>query len=482
MENSKLVQLVKTFSKNELNEFGKFISSPFFNESPKLLLLYDLLHENYPSFPAETFNKQKIFERLYPEDKKYDDKKMRSRFNLMYRLGEEFLLQIEMKKNSMVSGRMVLEQLTSRRLGKHFDKKFSELNELVQRSEIVNERYFHDRNLQVRSKRNFYEFTKPVGKREEYYNDFSEETELFVRYSVLKLIKHYVIMKCDRGYLKYDFDYSFLEKLLEYIEEKKYTEFPIFEIFRNLLLLEENPLDENLFKKTKLMFYENIPRIEKDDAILIITEMYSLATRHFYGGNNSFVKVPFEIVSQMIKYEIYPLENGYMAERQYLDTVYTAFTARENVWAENFINNFRMKLNPEVRNNAFNYSISLLEMMRENYHKALVGFAKVRVDDFYYHMRIKYNRLRIFFEIEEFESIFTEIDAFKHYLSVNKSIPEDARVRALKFLSFYNRLIKATVNNDYREIELLRNELQSTDMELKRTLELIIGKILKQKT
>ncbi len=482
MENSKLIQLIKTFSKTELNGFGKFVRSPFFNESLKLISLYDILQENYPDFSPVTLNKQAVFKRLYPGEKKYDDKKIRSRFNLMYELGEAYLMQIEMEKNPMQSGRLVLDQLASRKLKKHFDKKFTSLNEELNRSETVNNRYFLERHLMVKAKRNFYEFTTPYGKREKFYSDFSEETELFTRYSVLKLIKHYAIMKGVRTHVRYAFDYTFLQKLLEFIDERKYTEYPIFEILRNLLDLDEMPLDEKLFAKTKLLFYENLPSIDKEDATLIITDLYGLASRHFYGGNNKFVNVPFEIVSQMIKHELYPLENGFMAERQYLDTVYTALTARENIWAEKFINDYRSKLSPEVRNNAFNFSISLIELIKENYRKALEGFAKVRVDDFYYHMRIKYNRLRIFFELGEYESIFSEIDAFKHYLSVNKSIPEDASSRALKFLSFYNRLIKARVNNDYTEIELLRNELQSTDMELKRTLELIIGKMLKPKS
>ncbi len=464
-----------------MNEFGKFIRSPFFNESTKLISLFEILNENYPEFNTDAINKQLIFKRLYPGEKKYDDKKIRSRFNLMLELAEKFLLHSKMKKKSVSYERHILNQYASRKLENHFNKKYEQIEEMIQKSSVVNNQYFLDRYNQINAKRNFYEFTKPIGKREEYYEYFSEETKLFVKYSVIKLIKYYVIMKCDQSYLNYPFDYSFLQKLLEYIEEKQYTEYPIFEIFRNLLLLEENFFKEELFDKTKLLFYENVSRIEKGDAILIMTELYNLATRYFYSGKNEYVNVPFEIVRQMINYEIYPLEDGYMAERQYLDTVYTALTASENEWAESFINDFRMKLNPDIRNNAYNYSISLIEMMKENYRKALEGFARVRVDDFYYYMRIKYNKLRIYFDLKEFETIFIEIDAFKHYLSTNTAIPDDDRTRASKFLSFFNRLVKARVNNDYAEIELLKKILEDTDMELKRTLKVIISKILREK-
>ena len=78
MEDSKLIQLVKTFSKTEFNDFGKFVKSPFFNESQKLILLYELLKENYPVFNSGLFNNRKIFELLYPEEKKYVSKSTES--------------------------------------------------------------------------------------------------------------------------------------------------------------------------------------------------------------------------------------------------------------------------------------------------------------------------------------------------------------------------------------------------------------------
>ena len=481
MKNSKLIQLLRTFSNSEMKEFGKFIRSPYFNESEQLITFYELLKKSYPEFKGGLIEKEKIFKKLYPEEKKYDDKKIRSRSNLMLNLAEEFLLQTELKKNKKDSERYILNQFSARKLETHFNNKLRQINEIIQEESVVNDNYFFDRYKLVKSRRNFFEFSKPIGKREEYFKEFGEESELLTKYSVLKLLKYYVIMKCDQGFLDFPFDYSFMNKLLEYVEEKKLTQFPIFEIFKNLLLLEEKEFSEELFHETRKIFYKNIPDIEKEDAILIVTELYNLATTYFYSGNNKFVKEPFEIVTQMVKNEIYPLENGFMAERQYLDTVYTALAARQNDWAEKFVNDFRMKMNPEVRDNAFNFSLSLIELIKENYTKALEGFAKVKVDDLFYYMRIKYNRLRIYFEIGEFDLIFTEIDAFYHYLNTNTLVPEDSRERALKFLGFFKKLVKARVNNDFDEIGLLLNDLENTDMEMKRTLKMVMSKIIDER-
>ncbi|CAN5525604.1 hypothetical protein BH10BAC5_BH10BAC5_27920 [soil metagenome] len=481
MENSKLIQLFKSFTKSEMKDFGKFIRSPYFNESPQLVEFYELLKKSHPEYPEGSVAKKKIFKKLYPAEKTYDDKKIRSRTNLMLQLAEEFLLQIEIKKDEITSGRFILSQYSQRKLEPHFNNKYKQINEDIQYSEIINNRYFLDRYLLMKAKRNFYEFTKPIGKREEYFKEFAEESEMLVDYSVMKLIKYYVVMKYDQGFLDYPFDSSFMQKVLEYAEENKYSGYPIFEIFKNLIRLEVKDFDETLFKETRQFFYKNVKQIENSDAILIITELYNIATKYFYAGNNKFVKEPFEIVSQMVNLDLYPVENGYMAERQYLDTVYTALAAKENEWAEKFVNDYRIKLNPDIRENAFNFSLSLIELIKENYTKALEGFAKVKVDDFYYYMRIKYNRLRIYFEIDEFDLIYTEIDSFSHYLSTNSLLPEDIRERAFRFLSFFKRLIKARSKKDYGEIEILKKDLENIDMELKRTMKMVIFRILRER-
>ena len=47
MHNSKLIELLKSFSASELREFKDFVASPFFNKNEELSLFYAYLKTSY---------------------------------------------------------------------------------------------------------------------------------------------------------------------------------------------------------------------------------------------------------------------------------------------------------------------------------------------------------------------------------------------------------------------------------------------------
>ena len=65
MKNTKLIQLLGTFTTAEMNELGKFVRSPFHNESPKMIKLYDALKKYHPDFENKKFTKENIFSMIY---------------------------------------------------------------------------------------------------------------------------------------------------------------------------------------------------------------------------------------------------------------------------------------------------------------------------------------------------------------------------------------------------------------------------------
>lgn len=94
MKDTKLVTLLRTFSKQEMKDFEKFISSPYFSPQRNLMPLYRELKKYYPSFSSPDFTKEKIFKKLNP-GKKFDSKKSNHYLQVlvseMTTLAEKFL-------------------------------------------------------------------------------------------------------------------------------------------------------------------------------------------------------------------------------------------------------------------------------------------------------------------------------------------------------------------------------------------------------
>src|SRR5437762_7687979 len=90
MKDSKLISILKTFSKEEFKEFGKFVDSPFFSKGRNLKPLYEALKKFYPSFEIPEFSAEKIFGMLH-KNETYSAVLIRKLFSDMTRLAEEYL-------------------------------------------------------------------------------------------------------------------------------------------------------------------------------------------------------------------------------------------------------------------------------------------------------------------------------------------------------------------------------------------------------
>src|SRR5438477_4983444 len=169
MENTKLVQILKTFTKCEFEEFGKFVYSPFFNNSEQIIKLYNYIKKYYPAFDANLLTKENIYKEIYGNNE-YKDKKVRDLLSRTLKLAEDFLAYSDIKDDTFLIKRKSLKQIAIRNLEKHFEKKANEIE--TQLGKILkNDEYILNSYLIAESKRDYLEFKKSLGKRSDFFND-----------------------------------------------------------------------------------------------------------------------------------------------------------------------------------------------------------------------------------------------------------------------------------------------------------------------
>ena len=67
MENTRLINLLKSFSPDELREFELFVTSPFYNRENALTGLFVILKQHYPEFTGKDFNKERYIMNFFRE-------------------------------------------------------------------------------------------------------------------------------------------------------------------------------------------------------------------------------------------------------------------------------------------------------------------------------------------------------------------------------------------------------------------------------
>ena len=98
MNDSKLIQILKTFSVNEIKDFEKFIASPYFSTGRNVEGLYSILKPYHPEFDSSKLDKKTVFKKLFPCDK-YSEMKFKNVTTALTRLAEQFLVNESIKND-----------------------------------------------------------------------------------------------------------------------------------------------------------------------------------------------------------------------------------------------------------------------------------------------------------------------------------------------------------------------------------------------
>jgi len=140
MHNSKLIQVLKTFSKKEIKQFREFTQSPFFNKNKFVISLLDVLIRFYPEFQDKKLDAKNVFKIIFP-DEEYDYFKIRNLSSDLLAVSMEFLKIIFFQKNEHQNTLYLLEQLRDRDLDKMFQKLFDVYYQKIKSNHVRDEFY-----------------------------------------------------------------------------------------------------------------------------------------------------------------------------------------------------------------------------------------------------------------------------------------------------------------------------------------------------
>ena len=97
--NYKLLNLLNSFTANEIKEFKKFISSGLYTSGRNYLPLINYLLKCKSKDPGKISNGEKFLK--LNSDKKFSKQTLKNRFSELYKLGEEFLIYLSLKNNNL---------------------------------------------------------------------------------------------------------------------------------------------------------------------------------------------------------------------------------------------------------------------------------------------------------------------------------------------------------------------------------------------
>ncbi|MBE2226035.1 MAG: hypothetical protein IAE93_01780 [Ignavibacteria bacterium] len=435
MQNSKFISNLKLLDRKQLEEFDKFMNSPFFLKRNSLPAVFYRIKKFYPQY---NMTKQEIYSAVY-QGKPYNDVLMRKYLSEMNNMLNDYLAISSFMKDKMTfRSKLVDRQIELRSFEEAARTAENMLNEL-ESSVYRNEKYYYNKYI-------FERYSKTISNLITNLNpdtDWKQAMDGFVNYSALTMLQFYYIILNDNRFRseKSNIDLGILDDLIKVFEKSVIPQNPAANIFYNLVKSFMFPENETYYTNIKLMLAKHNSLLDANELAAIYTYLHNYCFVKVDSGDLNFLKERFEIVNKVLENGFH-LKDGYFVPDMFVSMTNNALMLREFDWAEDFIKRYKDDL-PEAEKSAYeNLANSALFMFKGDYEKALKHLSRVKFKKYYDKFKIKSLNLMICYEAGYFEQAFSQADSFRHFISKYKTITPYFRERTNNFLKQLLQLMR----------------------------------------
>jgi len=459
MLKTNFIDVIKTFSKEEMKKFSDFANSPYHNSSKSVIKLVEQVKKYYPDFDNRNFTKEKIFAKVFSSTA-YNDQVMRNLMSDALQLCYDFLSIDGIRKDSTLEMRHILHELRTRNLDALYDKNLKVAYKSIQKDHSLDMMYFE----------NLYKLEGEVflneithNRQEGVYPVVVRQGELLTYDYISKLINHIIDMKVNETYYSIKDSDSFTKKLFEGLDmesilnklkassEKEYSVLLLY-YYRALLSLKGKEED---YLKFKELYLSNTSLFNRSTNYNLITTLETFCVDNIKLNPAKYRNELNEIHCKSIELNVLKLyEESSLHLLKFWNIFINSVEINQIAWAEEFTEKYYVDLEPETKEGAINFARAIILYKRKNYDKALEVLNKTKLSQFLFRLSIKTFYLRIYYEKGDFQSAGFALDSYKQFLYKNKTISETYRNVYLNFAAIYNDLLrtasgeKATKKNE----------------------------------
>lgn len=472
MKDTKIIEFLRKLSKEELKEFEKFTSSPYFSRGRDLQPVLKTLKQFHPEFENDKLTDEFVFRKLFP-GKKFGDEKsyslMKTYTSDLYKLGKEFLIYLEFSNDQNRKNYYLLNQLRKKKLYKEFEKEYKNSIQIQEAAETGAPEDFLDKYFLNLA---FVEFAVDNGRYKEAFNSIFLMADYL---SFAALIRGFRLTEIKTvaknlagikpGFIPAEFMIESLdeEKFIEGIKKHDTKYYPLIEISYIIHKMTKEPDKINYYFELKKLFFKHLKLLGQSEKYMLFGILGSYCIGKTEENDRSeFREELFSIYSSCIELGVYKWrkEDDFQLGL-FRNIVVTAASDGEIEWLENFIEKYSGELNENYRENMIAYSLANLYSTKGEFEKALGYLVKVKYDLALFKIDIKNLYFRIYYELNYTEQCFSVLDSMKHYVSTTKDLNDVFTKRIINFVKYAAELLKLQSSGNKKNKDMLLHKVEN---------------------
>ena len=239
MFKSPIIKILKTFSKQDMKEFGLFVRSPFFNTNQSVIKLFEQIKKYHPEFDDKIQGKELLFEKTFGKIK-YDDSFMRVTVFRLLELAKEFLIHRNLKRNDLLKDVILLDELNYCELYDVILRSISDLEKKTDKIKVRDDQlYFFKYRMEYFKNEVKAKDTKLITYKDALTEDLMLEQRNLNIYFFINSLKFFQFFLNQKDFVVNASGYpEFVNNVLEYLEtNNEYLNVPTLKTYYLLIKL-----------------------------------------------------------------------------------------------------------------------------------------------------------------------------------------------------------------------------------------------------
>ncbi|GEM_PF-2666678 len=474
MKGSNIIDILGSFSREELKKFRTFISGSYFNTNKNLIPFFDYIVKFYPEFPESKVSKKIVFSKLF-QGTEYNDGLMRTLIFNLNNLLKEFII-LESGENTLLKRELILlKEYNKKKLNKLFLKKFEEMESILDKVKIKDDDYFMTRIKMQREMEIFIEINR-FGKK-----DYIQFRVLSVKKMSENLTDFIYLTTVSYNNLMFEESPDIIKKysteLLDIIKEKfledenSVSGNPILNLYKLQILLHKSG-NEEYYIKLKDNFLNKQNETDHFDRYNLLNVLQHYCIIRIFEGNPDYRRERFELYKIALEQKLLSLyEKDYFDDMLFGNIVLVAISVNELDWLNDFIKKYSHMLSPEVSDSTKKYSYAKLNFARSNFSEALKLLNSIELSNYVRNnFSVRDLIMKSMYELGYYSELYYQFDAYSKFLRKNRKNIESLRfTRANNFLTYFRKLVKAKENDDLKLKSEIEFELNNNTEIMERT-------------
>ena len=432
MHQSKLIELLQKLPARQLQRFGTFLQSPYFNKNTENKLLFNYLLPFAPDFQAPGLDKRKVGDALG-----IAARPLAYRMSELAQLLEQFLLVEQLMAQPMEQQLGLMTLFQEMELPKHYNAALRKARKLAESYPYQDGPYLqYLYRIAELENRHSEQYERSYRKELQHTADALDRAYLAekLRYS-LEMVNAGLVLDVH-------YQLNLGEAVIQWVQEQAFEDTPVIRVYLSALLMLQHPEETKHFNRLRQLLQENADDIPPPELKNLYTYLLNYCTRRINRFRDESYYAHFLELNELLLEKGLLLEDGQLAPWRYSNLITVGLRTGKLEWVHQFLNEYKKYLPEAFRENIFHYNLGHYLYWRKEYDKAQVVLNQLDLRDLLLAVAAKNLLAKIYFETGQTELLLSFLEAYRIYIYRNPLAKPQLKKQLRNFIDYTRKLTK----------------------------------------